>query len=46
MLKCIGYKNKIAIFRHHIRKIFVPIYKDLGKGATSDKIKKEKSVDK
>jgi len=38
MLTCIGYEIVKTNFKHHLRKTFRPIYKDLGKSTPKDKV--------
>ncbi len=37
MILLVGYRQCKKIFRHHWRKVLIPIYKDIGKGGTKDK---------
>ena len=38
MLTCIGYKKVKKIFKHHWTNQYSPIYKDLGKSQSPDKV--------
>lgn len=40
MLTVIGYTKVIKSFRRKKREVFVPIYKDLGKGSPKQKLQK------